>query len=91
MGYDFSQGYTSLERSEKTRPAARQGLLQRWLERRRAERQNRNEQQKQLVDQQLDAILAKVHELGMGALTPAEKRLLRRASERYRGRDEPQG
>jgi Zn-dependent protease len=87
MGYDFSQGYTSLERSESTsKPRRRVGLLARWLARRRAGKQQRQQEQAQQTEQQLDAILAKVHEQGLTSLTLAEKRLLKRASNRYRSK-----
>jgi hypothetical protein len=86
MGYDFSQGYTSLERSDSGKPERRVGLLARWLARRRALKQRRLEELSQQSDQQLDAILAKVHERGLPSLTPFEKRLLKRASNRYRGK-----
>jgi hypothetical protein len=88
MGYDFSQGYTSLERSdERPRPRARPGLLARWLESRRLHKQVRLEREQLRAEQQLDEILAKVHDRGLGALTPAERRLLKRASDRFRGQD----
>lgn len=87
MGYDFSQGYTSLEKSEPVKPERRVGLWQRWLAKRRADKLKRIEQQSQQSEQQLDEILAKVHERGLASLTPAEKRLLKRASNRYRGKD----
>ena len=87
MGYDFSQGYTSLERSEPVKPARRVGFWQRWVAKRRADKLRRIELQSQQSEQQLDAILAKVHERGLASLTPAEKRLLKRASNRYRGKD----
>lgn len=90
MGYDFSQGYTSLERAERPRQEPRPGLLARWLESRRQEKQRRVEQQQVQVDQQLDEILAKVHESGMNALTPSERRLLKRASDRYRSKGQDQ-
>jgi len=87
MGYDFSQGYTSLERSEAAnKPKRRAGLLARWLARRRAGKQQRLQEQAQQTEQQLDAILAKVHERGLTSLTLAEKRLLKRASNRYRSK-----
>ena len=86
MGYDFSQGYTSLERSEPVKPERRLGFWQRWQAKRRADKLKRLEQQSQQSEQQLDAILAKVHERGLASLTPAEKRLLKRASNRYRGK-----
>lgn len=87
MGYDFSQGYTSLERSETAKPERRVGLWQRWLQSRRAEKQRRLEQEEQATEQQLDAILAKVHERGLSSLTPSETRLLKRASNRYKSKD----
>lgn len=90
MGYDFSQGYTSLERAEKTRPAPRPGLLARWLEMRRAEKQRRAELQQQEAEKQLDSILAKVHERGLEALSPSERRTLDRASDRFRSRGNDQ-
>ena len=87
MGYDFSQGYTSLEKSEPVKPDRRVGLWQRWLANRRADKLRRLELQSQQSEQQLDAILAKVHERGLASLTLTEKRLLKRASNRYRGKD----
>jgi stage IV sporulation protein FB len=87
MGYDFSQGYTSLERSDGARPERRIGLLARWLARRRADRQRRLLDLEQQTEKQLDAILAKVHERGLTSLTPSERRLLKRASNRYRSKD----
>jgi stage IV sporulation protein FB len=87
MGYDFSQGYTSLEKSEAAaKPERRAGLLARWLARRKADKQRRQLDLEQQTEQQLDAILAKVHERGLTSLTPSEKRLLKRASNRYRSK-----
>lgn len=94
LGYDFSQGYTSLERSQpkagKQQPAPRPGLLQRWQERRRAEKVRRQAEAQQQAEQQLDALLAKVHEQGIGALSESEKRMLKQASERFRTRGDGQ-
>lgn len=87
MGYDFSQGYTSLERAEAAKPERRRGLLARWLAERRAKNQRRQQELAAATEQQLDAILAKVHERGLTSLTPWERRLLKRASNRYRSRD----
>jgi hypothetical protein len=87
MGYDFSQGYTSLEKSEPVKPERRVGLWQRWLQRRKIEKQRKLEEQAQATEQQLDAILAKVHERGLSSLTPSENRLLKRASHRYKSKD----
>jgi stage IV sporulation protein FB len=88
MGYDFSQGYTSLERSsaEQSEPERRPGFLQGWKERRRAEKERRLAEQEAQVEQQLDAILDKIHREGRESLTDAERRLLERASARYRNK-----
>jgi hypothetical protein len=42
------------------------------------------------AQQQLDAILAKVHQNGISSLTDAERRQLIRASARLRDRDKPE-
>lgn len=86
MGYDFSQGYTSLERSAETGPPKRPGPLQRWREKRRAEKRRREEEKRQAEEAQLDALLEKVSTEGMESLTEAEKRQLHRASNRYKNR-----
>lgn len=89
LGYDFSQGYTSLEKSQ---PKAEQkpkklSFWQRWQERRKQEKQKRTAMAQERAEQQLDELLAKVHERGIGALTEAEKRVLKQASERFRSKD----
>jgi Zn-dependent protease len=89
MGYDFSQGYTSLERSSKqSQPAGqrRKGWLEGWRERRRAEKERRNKLEVEQAQAQLDAILEKVHQQGMSSLSEAERRQLNRASARLRDR-----
>lgn len=84
MGYDFSQGYTSLERSEPVQRESRPGFFARWRERRRAEKLRRLQEKEHEAEKQLDALLEKVHLHGIEALTDAEKRLLDRCSARYR-------
>jgi Zn-dependent protease len=87
MGYDFSQGYTSLEKSETPKPEPKLSLWQRWKQRRLALKLRKQAEQEQATEQQLDAILAKVHERGLSSLTAAENRLLKRASSRYKSKD----
>lgn len=84
FGYDFSQGYTSLERSSPATPEPRVSLWQRWKQQRVEERRRRETEQEQEAEAQLDAILAKLHEAGMTALSSNEKRILERASAKYR-------
>ncbi len=88
MGYDFSQGYTSLEQSD-TQPERQPGFWQRWKERRRAEKAQRQAEKDQEAERVLDELLDKVHQHGMDSLTEAEKRQLARASDRYRNKDNP--
>jgi Zn-dependent protease len=90
MGYDFSQGYTSLERSARhDQPAAqrRKGWIEGWREKRRAEKERRAKLEVEQAQQQLDVILEKVHQQGMSSLSDAERRQLNRASARLRDRD----
>ncbi len=94
LGYDFSEGYTSLERSAGEGPegedsahrdeAVRAGILDRWKSRRDEERIRREFEQKESEDRQLDEILAKLHEQGRESLTASELRLLDKVSERLR-------
>jgi len=86
MGYDFSQGYTSLERSVPAETAVRPGLFQRWLTRRRMLRDERQRLRAEEAERELDILLAKVHTYGIDSLTDSERRTLKRASARYRGR-----
>ena len=87
MGYDFSQGYTSLEQSEEVRTERRPGYWQRWREKRRTEKQQRLQEKAVEVEQQLDELLSKVHRQGIESLTDAERHLLNRASARFRDKD----
>jgi stage IV sporulation protein FB len=85
FGYDFSQGYTSLERNAMP-PAPRAGPLRQWIDRRRAERRRRQRETEQADERRVDDILARLHETGMEGLNPEDQALLKRVSERYRNR-----
>lgn len=85
FGYDFSQGYTSLDRStrEQTRPR-RLSMLQRWRIARAQRRQEREHQQHLQEERMLDQLLEKVHRDGLASLTAAERRFLDRVrAKRY--------
>lgn len=89
LGYDFSEGYTSLDRSapaESTPRETPQSLLQRWREQRRLRREQDERQQRAEAERQLDSLLAKVHEHGMASLTAREQRLLQQVSDLLRER-----
>lgn len=88
LGYDFSAGYESLERSNPTSTReAKPGLLQRWRERRRLRREQQERIRIMEAEQQLDLLLAKVHESGMQSLSEQEKKMLRNCSELLRDKN----
>ncbi len=89
LGYDFSEGYTSLDRSAPTSSSPREARLsplQRWREQRRLRREQEERQQRADAERQLDSLLAKVHEHGMASLTAREQRLLQQVSDLLRER-----
>ncbi len=91
LGYDFSEGYTSLDRSTPAntsiQPAeSHRGLLQQWRERRRLQREQALRRQQEDAERQLDDLLAKVHANGMGSLTSHEQQLLKQVSDLLRER-----
>jgi Zn-dependent protease len=89
FGYDFSQGYTSLERDEPA-PAPRkpkQSWWQRWRQR-RAERKAKVEADRREADERrMDELLDKVARQGIESLTDEERRFMQRVSDRYRNRN----
>lgn len=87
MGYDFSEGYTSLNRSiPAEEPAPPPTLFDKWKQRKEEARRQQQEQLEREVSRELDRILAKVHENGMESLTPSERSLLNQASLHFRER-----
>ncbi|MFK7818812.1 MAG: site-2 protease family protein [Planctomycetaceae bacterium] len=90
MGYDFSQGYTSLERDSETdlESSTKKGMFAAWRERKKEEREEaerlRAEEDAKLVDD----ILSKLHESGYDSLNDSEKRVLKRASNRYKNQQD---
>jgi Zn-dependent protease len=88
FGYDFSQGYTSLERDQPTAPTPRrrQSWFQRWRQRRAQQKMLREQETREFEERRLDELLEKVQRDGLSALTDEERRFLKRASDRYRNR-----
>jgi len=89
FGYDFSQGYTSLERDMP--PAApprprRQSWWQRYLKNRAQKRQEREEAERISDERRMDELLEKVQREGITALTDEERRFMKRVSDRYRNK-----
>lgn len=83
FGYDFSRGYTSLERTA-TREGKRVSLLGSLRERFRERTRDQRRQQDVQMRQKVDELLEKIHREGMGGLSRAEHRYLARASKRLR-------
>lgn len=85
FGYDFSQGYTSLEKAVPMRRPPT-SPVRRWLDDRRARRIERQRQVEADEERRMDEVLARLHELGMQGLSEEERALLNRVSDRYRNR-----
>ena len=87
LQFDFAHGEAALER--RLQPVTRHepGRLRRWLAMRRAARRRQQRLIEQDEERQVDAILARLHEHGMNAITPQERALLDRVSARYRSRE----
>jgi Zn-dependent protease len=87
FGYDFSQGYTSLDRSfDEVHDES--GPIAKWLEERREARQKRQQEIELEEDRKMDELLARICIDGIQSLTPEERLLLERVSARYRQRHE---
>lgn len=83
FGYDFSQGYTSLERSH---PAVEESVspVQKWLTQRKEARQQRQRALEAEEELRVDDILSRLHAHGIESLSPDDRALLDRVSARYR-------
>lgn len=65
FGYDFSQGYTSLERSAESIEEDEASPIGQWLEQRRETRKQREVEIEADEEQRLDEVLARLHEGGI--------------------------
>lgn len=86
FGYDFSQGYTSLERGHETPRRPAMGPFRSWLARRRETRRLEARRIEEEEERRADEILARLHQCGMDGLTAEERSLLQRVSLRVRQR-----
>ncbi len=86
FGYDFSEGYTSLEGSAaKVRPY-RESALRRWRRRRSELRRQRRQARTTAEERRMDEILDKLYREGRAALTDEENRFLIRVSVKFRNK-----
>jgi len=86
FGYDFSEGYTSLEGSAAMVRPHRESALERWRRRRSDLRRRRRLMTEAAEERRMDEILDKLYREGRSALTDEEQRFLVRVSARYRNR-----
>ncbi len=92
FGYDFSEGYTSLEgNAQKVRPYRGESALKRWRRRRSDLRRQRRRARETAEEERMDEILAKLHTQGRASLTDEEQRFLVRVSAKYRNRPKARG
>ena len=89
FGYDFSEGYTSLEQSTERRQD-QTGFVTRWFERHRENKRQRRREIEVEEERRADEVLGRLHEQGMNSLSNEERRLLKRVSARYRQRNSKQ-
>jgi Zn-dependent protease len=85
FGYDFSAGYTSLEKDdEKPKKPKKVGWFTRWRQARRARKLQREAEERQRDEERMDQLLEKIARSGKDSLTDEEKRFLERLSARKR-------
>jgi len=88
FGYDFSAGYTSLERDDEPppRPKKKLGPVARWWQARKAKKIAAESARRVRDEERMEELLGKIAATGMGSLTDEERRFLERFSARYRDR-----
>ena len=85
FGYDFSAGYTSLEKDDEPAPQPKKpGVIKRWWEARKARKAARAAEERQKEEERVDQLLEKIARSGKGSLTDEERRFLERVSARKR-------
>jgi stage IV sporulation protein FB len=88
FGYDFSAGYTSLEKDMPSGapPRKKGNFIQRYLQRRNARKLQKQHETQLAEEQRMDELLEKIQQRGKDSLTDEEQRFLKRVSDRYRNR-----
>lgn len=86
FGYDFSQGYTSLEKDEAMPLVRRPGLIRRWLQARKIRKIREEHDQRAADEARMDELLDKIAKVGKQSLSDEERRFMERVSAQYRNR-----
>jgi Zn-dependent protease len=85
FGYDFSAGYTSLEKDDEPPPRPKRvGWFTRWRQARRAKKMAREAEERAHDETRMDQLLEKIATHGKNSLTDEERRFLERVSARKR-------
>jgi Zn-dependent protease len=85
FGYDFSAGYTSLEKDDEPPPKPkRPGAIARWMQARKARKLKIEAEQKARDSERMEELLEKINASGMASLSGEEKRFLEQFSSKYR-------
>jgi len=82
FGYDFSEGYTSLERTFEQATKPKRSFVRVWLDERRAAQDRRRAEIEESEDRRMDDVLARLHVVGLENLSAEDRR--RRSSSRGR-------
>jgi Zn-dependent protease len=86
MEFDLTAGFDPFDRDDEPARTEDKGLLGRWLEKRRQEKEQLLRAQEEAEEDCVDEILVRIHGVGMSGLSPEERALLQRVSARYRNR-----
>jgi stage IV sporulation protein FB len=86
FGYDFSQGFSSLEQTSQGTRHRQRGPMRRWLQQRQEMKERRLREIEAEEERRVDDVLIRVKEFGIEGLSPDERSLLHRVSARYRNR-----
>jgi len=85
FGYDFSAGYTSLDKDDEPAPKPkRPGPIARWRQARKARKDQVAAEQKARDSERMELLLEKISVSGKGSLTSEELRFLEQFSSKYR-------
>ncbi len=85
FGYDFSAGYTSLEKDDEPPPKPKQpGAFTRWWQARKTKKLQKAAEQRAFDEDRKEQLLEKIGQSGMASLTPEERRFLEQFSSKYR-------
>lgn len=84
LGYDFSQGYTSLEGTKHRAREKKSGWWQRRKEQKAARKARMAREEEYQLRQELDKLLEKIQTSGMDSLTEAERRKLKSVSSLFK-------